>query len=279
MGLLTMPRLPVIVGAMVGAAAALSSCSKDQPATVATAEASSSAPVAPAAPPAPARTFSVAQWRETLASAYEASGLKTNDDGIAQFQACFEKGADSKCSVGLVGKTDGFRKVTHLTARYSVLNDIMASQAYVKVYIAAVECAEPILILEPTVNADRWLFMNNASIMKAGQVVLSQDLPRDVVDRDTVSGGIHERGFWRVERSSLDILRAIAGSEASIVRLTGEKGYITVKKDQEADFRKDLKAVLLALDRIDAAFSAVGGFECTPDPAVQPVSASGPASG
>lgn len=146
---------------------------------------------------------------------------------------------------------------------YSYLHEVTAPSAYVGMYLTIIECKQPILIFEPVVNLDGWLFMNKISVMVNGAVLIEQDLAREDVERDTVPGGIRERGFWKLEPDSINALRTIASSDKAIIRLTGEKGFVTLKKDQELDFRKDLREILVAIDKMQAAFAAAGGFECS----------------
>lgn len=211
----------------------------------------------------PKPAYTKKEWRAALKSTFEESAVKTDEDGITEYSACFKKKDDGKCALFAFGKRDAFRKIDHLTPIHTRLNRIVNAQTQVGTYIAAIECEAPSLLLEPAVNKrGGWLFMEKVAFMADGDVVLERDFEHNRVDRDNESSWIHEKAAFIPTSNELDGLKRFTESNSQIIRITGQKGYITLPKEKTREFAEDAKATLTMLETINNAFKDSGGPTC-----------------
>lgn len=211
----------------------------------------------------PKPAYTKKEWRAALKSTFEESAVKTDEDGITEYSACFKKKDDGKCALFAFGKRDAFRKIDHLTPIHTRLNRIVNAQTQVGTYIAAIECEAPSLLLEPAVNKrGGWLFMEKVAFMADGDVVLERDFEHNRVDRDNESSWIHEKAAFIPTSNELDGLKRFTESNSQIIRITGQNGYITLPKEKTREFAEDAKATLTMLETINNAFKDSGGPTC-----------------
>lgn len=209
-------------------------------------------------------------WKRDFQSAFELSNRKTDEDGISKYHACFDRQGE-KCPVFFSGVRDGFRKVDHLTpletsliefdVKYGLNN---RGPAFVDMRVVAPTCKEAWVVLNPTLYAKEWLFMNTIALMADGDVVYEFEAP-DVnsIKRDVDGNRIVENWTFLLKANEYDRLRKFSRAESKIIRITGQKGYMTLPKETVDVFAKDIVSVINAADTINEKLKAGGGPECT----------------
>ena len=214
-----------------------------------------------ATPPKPPYTKD--EWRAAFKSAFVENNPKTNYDGITEYTACFQNEEGGKCPVFTFGKRDAFRKIDYLTPAHTELNNIGNIQTHIGTYIAAIECQPPSLLIAPKINRKGgWLFMEKISFMADGEVILERAFEHSLIDRDNDGYWIHEKGTFIATLAERDILSKFAASENRIIRITGQKGYLTLPKDKVENFATDIKTAMDAINAINQSLKSSGGPEC-----------------
>ena len=207
--------------------------------------------------------YTLEQWRSDFKSSFEATGTKTDKDGVTEFMACFKK-EEKGCPMFSFGKTDGFRSVSHFTPPNTQLKSIADAWSFFRVYVAALECKEPVIIISPTFNSrNGWIFMDKAAIMSDGEVTLEQSFENFKVDRDNEGGRVLEKVTWILSEDQIASLRKTIEAKKIIMRISGSKGYYTVKPENENGFREDASISLFIYDSLMQKMKANGGPECT----------------
>ena len=216
------------------------------------ASAPASAPViaaAPSTPPSAVAPLATKQeWLAAVNGVYTKTDTKPDDEGVVEFMACFESGTP-KCSLRSWGKRDEFRKVSHFTPVQSSFVKYR-NEPYLHSYVALVDCTTPNILLNPRFKGDSWMFMTKVAVMADGELVLEQDVTNPPVQRDTYPGLVEESGTWIASDADLEALRKIAAAKAVVVRLSGEKGYVTVGKKLMASFQEDVRDALAIHDKL-----------------------------
>ena len=209
-------------------------------------DAPSSAPLATIPPPPPPITN--ADWYRAVTSTYPESGVKDEGDGVTSFTACFGNGSKG-CGDFAFGKRDAFRKLRHYTPQGSWLGKY--TDQYVQTYIALPDCGDPIFFMQPRYfSHGSWLFLNRLSMLSDGELVLDQDLSQRKVNRERLPGGVQEDVSFVPTPDQLNALRNLPTATKIDIRLTGEKGYLTVKQSDVSKLRVDIAAALRMHDKL-----------------------------
>lgn len=241
-----------LVLAAAAAALAISGCqNQEETERPASAASTAAAPAPPATPPAATR----AQWLAAAKGTYVTTNSKTDGDGVTEFSACFPA-IGEKCPPFMRGKRDAFRKLTIFTPAKSLWNRYGA-QGHVVPYFSVLDCGPPVLLINPTYSASSWLFMEKVAFMADGEVVLEREFQSWDGSRETVRDGVMESIHWAVDPVDLVKVRALLDGKTIIIRLTGQKGYVSMDKSRTADFMIDLARTLKAMDSMSAALPAV----------------------
>lgn len=118
-------------------------------------------------------------------------------------------------------------------------------------------------MVAPEVNGKNgWLFMNEVALMADGAVVLRRLFEHNAVERDNDADRIRERGTFIATDVERDALKTFASAQSPIVRITGEKGYITLDKRRTSELVSDAKEVLEVMSKLESAFASAGGPKC-----------------
>lgn len=244
------------------AIAALQGCGKQE----AVAETAAKPQEVVAAPP-PKPAYTVEDWRRDFSSAFVQSNEKTDSEGITNYRACFVPSGE-KCEIFLSGMKDGFRKVDHLTPpatawhETSVKYTTKSGAVIIDMRVVAQQCMEAVAVLNPTLHAKSWLFMNKVAFMSDGDVVYEQDAPSQGVKRDTDDGRVMENWSFKIEPVDYEKLQKFAAAKSQVIRVTGDKGYTTLSKDSVDIFSKDVVAMIKATNLINEALLKNGGPSC-----------------
>lgn len=216
------------------------------------------------------KVYEEEDWKRDFQSAFEASEKKTDSDGITSYRACFEF-KEGKCVYSYSGMKDGFRKVDHMTPPGTAFHEFdvkydsrSRGRAFVDMRVVAPMCKEALVVLNPTLYAKEWLFMNAIAFMADGDVVYEFEAPdANSIKRDVDGNRIIENWTFVLGNSEYDRLRKFASAESKIIRITGQKGYMTLPKETVDVFAKDIVSVINAADTINEKLKAGGGPECT----------------
>lgn len=235
-------------------------CNNKEPTPPAERAATPSPEVTP--PPKPA--FTAEMWRNAFRSTYNESQKKIKDSGNTEYMACFKLAESDKCKEVAFGVRDGFRKIDFITPPYSQLAETVNAANYVHTYISAAECKSPSLFVAPSVNRQgSWLFLNQVAFMADGDVVFEKSFGHTDVTRDNANRWIHERVDFVATDSEISALKKFHAAKSHIIRLTGDKGYITLDKDNLQAFVKDVGQMIETKELIDAALKNAGGPACS----------------
>ena len=247
------------IAACIAGMAALAGCGKA--AEEAPANSTQAAALPAVAPSKPA--FTKSDWKRTLESAYESSSKETDASGITKFMACFEKKDAGKCETVAFGREDAFNKLSRFTPGYTQLNNVADIYTNVKLHVVALECQEPRVVIAPVYNSKNgWLFVKKFAVMADGELVLEKDFETGDVKRDNGYGWVNEVATSIATSGDVDALRKISKSGALIVRISGDKGYVTLDKARAKEFGKDAADSLIYMDKISSALLSGGGPEC-----------------
>lgn len=228
-----------------------------KPEVATTSEASKPAPVKPAATPE--------DWQLALEKSQVISQLKTEEEGITTWFACFQESASGdgsskkRCQNFSFAKRDAFRKTRFFK---SGLNSQIPSSVpgwnYVVSYISLSDNALPKLILSPRYfSKGGWLFMSQVSILADGELVFDRSFPKLEVDRESESYGVEESIHLVMSQAEIESLRKLASAKALSVRLTGDKGYVALKQDAVKGFKEEIANILVIHDKLHTNLKAV----------------------
>ena len=221
-------------------------------------------PGSPAVPAAPATNVplqppvTLQDWQAAVASTYTEWDRKNLGDGVSEFYACFgERDEKGKCpGLAFAGKRDAFRKLTHLTPLGTSWQRLAADQ-YLGSYIALADCQPPSYFLKVQYQrtGGSWLFINKVAVLADGNVVLERDFSDayNQVERDVLPNAVKEDYHFIASPDQRQALFKLRDSKELAVRITGQKGYVSLKPDQLKTLRADVEAMRLALDKIAAA--------------------------
>lgn len=225
--------------------AALAGC--DKPANT------TGAPAATAPVAAPPPNITAQDWTAAVAGAYVASKKESKDDGITEFLACFDdvSSGSAKCNMFMFGKRDAFRKVTHFTPAWTQLAG-SGGAPYVGSYLAVPDCKEPVVFIASHFWGRSWLFMSKVAVMVDGELVLERDFKdqHSSVRREIYPGGVEEDFHFVANPQDRAGLAKLVPAKELAVRISGDKGYVTVGRNDLGHMRQDADAVQHAFDKL-----------------------------
>jgi hypothetical protein len=188
---------------------------------------------------------------------------KTDDNGITNFRACFDK-APPQCKVTASGKRDEFRKIQFLSdllwdwkdSGYQYTKGI--GEPSVRGYISLPDCRRPMFVLKPTFRASGWIFLEQFSLMVNGEVVLDRKFSNGNVDREVDHNSVTERAHITLDEHELQKIRNLDSSKQVHIRFTGQKGHVGLDSDASRTFVQGVSQLLPMYDALDSAIIKVG---------------------
>lgn len=195
-------------------------------------------------------------WKAIFESTFTLMGDRDDEgDGVVRYIACFKPGTGkNKCDAVAFVRRDGFRKVNFLVPG---LRSEMLPATYVKTYISILDNQRPAVFFTPYfLGKNGWLFMNKVSIMVNGEVVIEKDLDRSSVDRNVESHGVEEKGHFAATDAQIAALRKVKPDSDVNIRLTGSKGYVSLRKIDIQSFKGEVENLLFIYDSINRALDA-----------------------
>lgn len=200
--------------------------------------------------PAPPPSATPEDWRKALESSYFVMSKSDEGEGVTKFTACFSQLDAKKCKNIAFASRDAFRK------RYFFKSGFASSYPlgnYVASYISIGNNERPSILLAPVFNGHSWLFIKKISFLLDGEIVLEKDFENFKVDRDAHGGGVTERFDFIVTEEQIAALRKIGQESNLLVRLTGDKGYVSLNKKEISDLKSEIANLLFAYDKINHA--------------------------
>ena len=193
----------------------------------------------PITPPPDGNSF-----QAVLARSYVERSTKDEGDGVTSFMASFP----SLPGNPMFGKRESLRKLTFFTTTGSTFGKY--SDRSVTFYLAVKDCRAPVIFVEPRVLSHSGIFLNRVSILADGELSLDQPLGDFKAQRETYPGGVEETIPFILTDAQLSKLRSLSDARTVVVRLTGEKGHVTLDARATKDFKSDVGDVLHAYDFI-----------------------------
>lgn len=243
----------------IGSTAIIGCSAKDGAASLDTPIAASAASAPSAIAPAPTRD----EWLKAVTDTFYAKGKpETDDSGVTQYGACFDEQKGPKCETFAMLKHDNFKKVFYFNPFLTYLQKRSLAMKYLGSYVALPECSSPQLVIAPMLYMDSWIFLRQVAVMANDKLVLEFKTPDVERETDRVASGVTEISYVIASAEQINALREIAGGANVIVRFTGDKGFITMKKDLVKNMQDELRTVLKAYDKLKAAAASKAGAEC-----------------
>lgn len=212
-------------------------------------------------PPAP--TFGVEDWRKVVAESYTAKNEKPDDDGRIDYFVCAVPSADGKCSYTFSGLRDGFNKVDIWSSPMINVSSLVGNISHVDLSVVLMECQPAMIVMTPKYVSDqKLLLMNKVALMADGEVVFEREIETLKVQRDQEFDQFKE--FWRipVEANDYAALERFAASKNKVARISGNKGFMTLKKDVVGALSFDMPGMIAATRTINERLASAGGPIC-----------------
>lgn len=214
---------------------------------------------------------SVKRLRDKKNPAYVEDDGKTDENGVTEFFACFDK-APPKCELPASGKRDGFRKVQFFMDPAMEWGDMGAKYARgvgkpsVRAYVSLKDCSTPTILLQPTFRAANWIFLEQFGLMLDGTLVLERKFGPAEVDRDNSHNEVSESAHIVLNEQEVNALRRIAQAKQVLVRLTGQKGYVGIDQEGTRNFVQGVARLVRMHDALGQAVENLGQVKDTACP-------------
>jgi hypothetical protein len=216
--------------------------------------------------PVVAKVQTLDDWKNALSTVYTKEAIKDGQDGTSTFDAKLQKSSSSNSAIIVEGKVDGFAKFTFLTPNpFTVNSNAYLRKSNIALVVGVPDGGLPLLILKPTFYSNRsWMFMSKLSIMVDGSIVFENDFTNEKISRNSEPGeGVVETLNLVLTDADITGLRKIQENSNVVIRLSGDKGYVTMYADKpnskkpESDdmhmFKSQLENVLYLYDSITKA--------------------------
>lgn len=196
-----------------------------------------------------AKTITLEDWKKALQDTYEVKAEKpaNTETGMSEFMAKFK--LTQKEVNGLTfGNRDAFRKLYFFRMGLP-----MQISTGAKFYISLPEGKEPAFFVQPYYWGHGWIFLKKMSVLVDGDLVFEHECGK--VDRDTKGVGVEESCDFIPSDKEIDGLRKVKQGAAVAVRMTGEKGYVNLKKDsfELKHFVLDIESAIAVYDLLNKA--------------------------
>ncbi|WP_417285331.1 hypothetical protein [Comamonas sp.] len=211
----------------------------------------------------PAPKFGVEDWRKIVSESYVAENKKTDDDGRVDYSVCAIPKADGKCSFYFSGLRDNFNKVDIWSSPMIGASSTVGLISHLDLLMVLSECQSVVIVLTPQYVSDRkLLMMNKVALMADGEVVFEREIDTLQVQRSHEFDQFKE--YWRIpiEPTDFAALERFAASKQKVARLSGDKGFVTLKKDVVGAFAFDLPHMTSATRTINERFAGASGPIC-----------------
>mgnify|MGYP003384917645 CR=1 FL=1 len=205
----------------------------------------------------------VSRLRDKKNPAYIENDGKTDENGVTEFFACFDK-SPPKCEFSASGKRDSFGKIQFFMEPTMELEDIRAMYArdggkpFIRAYVSLKDCSQPKIILLPTFRATSWIFLEHFGLMLDGSLVIERKFDSSQVDRDNSHNEVSESAYVVLNEQEIITLRRIGEAKQVLVRLTGKKGYVGIEQERMKTIVQGITRLLRIHDALDQAVKNLG---------------------
>lgn len=211
----------------------------------------------------PAPKFGVEDWRKVVSESYLAKDEKHDDDGRVDYSVCAMPRTDGGCSFYFSGLRDNFNKVDIWSSPMIGVSSMVGLLSHLDLLVVLSECQPAVIVLTPQYVSDqKLLLMNKVALMADGEVVYEREVGTLQVQRNHEFDQFKE--YWRIpiEPADFDALERFAASKNKVARLSGDKGFVTLKKDVVGALAFDLPHMISATRAINERLARVGGPNC-----------------
>lgn len=213
--------------------------------------------------PAAQKVANLDDWLAAVAATHVKVNVRSGDDGVTEYLACFDKERAPDCDLRLSARVDAFRRLHFFDAPLAAWNASDPEKSGMRAYLSVPDCEVPKVFFAPVFRArNSWLFINRVSIMADGKIVLDRDFANNKVDREVVYQRLTETVQLLLDSNEINAIRGMPDAADVTIRLTGEKGYITLDKKVAKDFARDLKRLFVGLDTLSKVTEDLGPISC-----------------
>jgi hypothetical protein len=192
------------------------------------------------------------EWRKSLETAFKQSSTEKPDDGVTKFFAL----VGSKTYA--FGKYDAFNKIYLFTPQVTQLYGEFGPA--VRSHVLVSEGRPPVIVVSPLYWArdeDGDLSMRKMAVLVDGELIFERTFQASDVKRGRFGAGVEESTNVVLSESELNSLRKITKDSHISIRLTGNEGYVNLKKrgpiDPVSHFRDSIIDSLSIYDSIKNA--------------------------
>lgn len=220
--------------------------------------AASSAASAPTQPTTVAVPLTKEQWLSRIESTYTKFARESDEgDGVTKFFACFGDldPTSKKCPGEFASaKRDAFRKLRLYKPGF---RNSFTLTSYVHSYVSLPDGGRPQVVVAPYYFSKHgWLFLHSVAFLADGEVVFEKEFAGSDVRRDNSEVGVEERADFIVTEGDLDHIRKIAAAKMLKIRMTGEKGYVSLDPSDVATIKREFALLLKINDRMGNVLDA-----------------------
>lgn len=105
--------------------------------------------------------------------------------------------------------------------------------------------------------------MHQLAIMVDGAVVLQHSFDKSGIKRETNGNRVYESASFIPDDQEIDGLRRVASATTPIIiRVTGDRGYLTLPKDETKAIKEAIGEALLIHEKLTQHLAEAGGPVC-----------------
>jgi hypothetical protein len=185
-------------------------------------------------------------FKAFLSRTYTETSTKDEGDGVTTFVATIPNpGGPTDL---FFAERDAFRKLTFFTSSISQFGKY--ERPALVMYVSVPDCKAPVFILRPRTFMDHWFILNRVAILADDELLLDQPLANFKLNRETYPGGLEETVDVALTSKQIADLRRLATAKKVSVRITGQKGYVSLGAVAVASLKKDVPSSLRLFDAV-----------------------------
>ncbi|TAG25045.1 MAG: hypothetical protein EAZ37_14210 [Burkholderiales bacterium] len=204
------------------------------------------------------KSVTAEDWQRVLAASQVVTSLKDEGEGITSWFACFRESEPDLstnkkiCLNKSFAKRDVFRKMYFFKSGInSAIPSTVSGWNYVISYISLPDNKLPKLMLSPRYfSKDGWLFMSRVSVLADNELIFDRTFEKLDVDRTNESYGVEEIIHLVITDDEIKSLRKLAAANSISIRLTGDKGHVSVSQKAVKGFKEEIANILFVYDRL-----------------------------
>jgi hypothetical protein len=220
-------------------------------------------PAAKSAPVTKTR-LTAAQWQAALDGTFKKTSVKDDGDGKSSYMGRCTQRIDCAMFV----KHDAFGRFTTFTPIDSEMMQYTAiklpTYAFARSFLYLPDCGVPrIIINSHYFSKNTWMFMNHLAVLADNHLLLDRQFPPGETHRDYESYGLEEDYLFQVTPAELQKLRSIGPDTKLMIRVSGDKGYLSLDKKVSDAFQTGLLTSVKVLDLLASQLEGSDVSACT----------------